>query len=178
MTETITLGGGCFWCIEAVLQDLRGVESVVSGYSGGSVANPTYEQVCGERTGHVEVVQVVFKPEEISLHDLLTIFFTLHDPTQLNRQGNDIGRRYRSVIFYHTPEQEAMANAVIKEMVHKEVWPGKIVTTLEPFEAFYPAGEDHQRYYERNMDQAYCQVIIAPKVRKLRKFYSDKLRDQ
>lgn len=169
------LGGGCFWCIEAILKDLRGVDSVESGYAGGTVANPTYEQVCSGTTGHAEVVKIEFNPEEISLHDLLTIFMTLHDPTTLNRQGADVGTQYRSAIFYANAAQREVALAVLEEMT--DIWPDPIVTTLEAFETFYPAEDYHQNYYERNQNQGYCQVVIAPKVSKLRKEFHDKLKN-
>jgi peptide-methionine (S)-S-oxide reductase len=173
--ETITLGGGCFWCIEAVLSDLKGVNEAVSGYTGGEKAKPSYEEVCSGRSGHVEVVQVHFQPDVISLHDLLTIFFTLHDPTTVNRQGNDVGEQYRSVIFYASEEQKMTAQTVMEEIDARGIWPDPIVTTLEPASAFYEAEEYHQRYFERNENQAYCQFIIAPKVAKLRKEFRDKL---
>lgn len=174
--QTITLGGGCFWCIEAVLRDLRGVNEVISGYAGGHVANPTYEQVCREDTGHAEVVQVHFDPDVIKLHDILTIFFTLHDPTTLNRQGNDVGEQYRSVVFYSTPEQREIAQKVMQEIADRGIWEDPLVTQLQPLETFYPAEDYHQRYFERNENQAYCQFIIAPKVAKLRKEFHDKLK--
>lgn len=178
MEETITLGGGCFWCIEAVLQDIRGVVKVESGYSGGEKPNPTYEEVCRGDSGHVEVVQVTFNPQEVALHDLLTIFFTLHDPTTLNRQGNDVGEQYRSVIFYRNEEQKTVAEQVMQEIADRGIWGDPIVTALEPFTAFYPAEEYHQRYYERNSRQAYCQVTIAPKVAKLRSEFRAKLKPE
>ncbi len=173
--ETITLGGGCFWCIEAVLEKLKGVEEVISGYSGGTIPNPSYDQVCSGEGGHAEVVQVHFDPLVISLEDLLTIFFTLHDPTTLNRQGNDVGEQYRSVIFYRTEKQREVAQAVIQDIADKEIWPGQLVTQLQPFEEFYPAEDYHQHYFERNSNQAYCQFIIEPKVTKLRKMFQEKL---
>jgi peptide-methionine (S)-S-oxide reductase len=176
--ETITLGGGCFWCIEAILKDLRGVTEVVSGYSGGESENPTYEEVCRGDSGHVEVVQVTFNPAEISLHDLLALFFTLHDPTTLNQQGNDVGEQYRSVIFYRNEEQKQTAQAVMQEIADRGIWENPIVTSLEPFSEFYPAEEYHQQYFERNENQAYCQIVIAPKVAKLRKEFRAMLRDQ
>jgi peptide-methionine (S)-S-oxide reductase len=177
MSEAIiTLGGGCFWCIEAVLADLKGVNEVVSGYSGGHIENPTYEQVCSGNSGHVEVVQVHFDPEVISLHDLLTIFFTLHDPTTLNRQGNDVGEQYRSVIFYSSEEQKLVAQQVMEEISQQGIWPDPLVTALEPFTVFYEAEDYHQRYYERNENQAYCQFVIEPKVAKLRKEFKEKLK--
>jgi peptide-methionine (S)-S-oxide reductase len=173
---TITLGGGCFWCIEAVLADLKGVNEVVSGYSGGHIENPTYEEVCSGNSGHVEVVQVHFDPAVISLHDLLTIFFTLHDPTTLNRQGNDVGEQYRSVIFYSSEEQKLVAQQVMEEISQQGIWPDPLVTALEPFTVFYEAEDYHQRYYERNENQAYCQFVIEPKVAKLRKEFKEKLK--
>ena len=174
--ETITLGGGCFWCTEAIFSQLRGVQSVISGYSGGTVSNPTYEQVCSGRTGHAEVIQIEFDPEVVSLHDLLTIFFTLHDPTTLNQQGADHGTQYRSAIFYRTPEQREVALRVMQEITDQAVWPDPLVTTLEQFDVFYPAEAYHQEFYERNANQGYCQIVIAPKVAKLRKQFSEKLR--
>jgi peptide-methionine (S)-S-oxide reductase len=175
MTETITLGGGCFWCIEAIFQGLKGVEDVVSGYAGGDVPNPTYEQVCSGESGHAEVAQISFDPAVISLHDLLVIFFTLHDPTTLNRQGNDTGTQYRSVIFYNSDDQKMTAQAVIEEIAEKGIWPDPVVTTIEALDEFYPAEDYHQRYYERNANQAYCQFVIEPKVAKLRKEFREKL---
>lgn len=175
MEETIVLGGGCFWCIEAVLADLKGVEEIESGYAGGSVANPTYEQVCSGQTGHAEVVKVTFNPQIISLHDLLTIFFTLHDPTTLNRQGADVGEQYRSVIFYKDEKQRQVAEQVMTEIEAQAIWEDPLVTRLEPLEKFYPAEEYHQRYYARNASQGYCQIVIAPKVAKLRKLFNEKL---
>jgi len=176
MSETIVVGGGCFWCIEAILNSLRGVEKVVSGYAGGEVADPTYAQVCSGTSGHAEVVAVTFDPAEISLHDLLTIFFTLHDPTTLNRQGADVGTQYRSVVHYATPEQLAAAEAVIAELTEQKIYPDPIVTTLEPLDKFYPAEQYHQDYYERNASQPYCMIVIQPKVLKLRKLYQDRLK--
>ena len=173
--ETITLGGGCFWCIEAILKNLKGVQTVVSGFSGGTSANPTYQEVCNGDSGYVEVVQVVFDPSALSLHDLLTIFFTLHNPTTLNQQGADKGEQYRSVVFYGTEEQQKVAKAVIEEFETAKTWPDPIVTTLEPFTKFYPAEDYHQDYYERNSGQFYCQAVIAPKVAKLRKLFYEKL---
>ena len=174
--EVITIGGGCFWCIEAILEPLKGVESAVSGYSGGKVANPSYEDVCSGNTGHAEVVQVTFDPKVISLHDLLMVFFTLHDPTTLNRQGADVGTQYRSVVFYRNEEQKAVTEQVIKEIEAAKVWNGKIVTEVTPFKEFYPAEKYHQEYYATNPNQGYCRVVIAPKVAKLRKQFLDKLK--
>lgn len=175
--ESITLGGGCFWCIEAVLQDLRGVVSAVSGYAGGETENPTYYDVCTGRTGHAEVVEVTFHPEELTLHDLLTIFFTLHDPTTVDRQGNDVGDEYRSVVFYHTPEQKTVTQQVIRAIEERVIWPNPLVTLLQPLTKFYPAEEEHQHYFEKNPNQAYCQFIIAPKVAKLRQEFHAKLKE-
>jgi peptide-methionine (S)-S-oxide reductase len=176
MSETATLGGGCFWCTEAILSDVDGVTAVQPGYSGGSVPHPTYEQVCTDRTGHAEVVQVTFDPSVVSYHDLLTIFLTTHDPTSLNRQGHDVGRQYRSVIFFHSPEQRAVAEQVIQELEAAKLWKRKIVTELTPFSAFYPAEEYHRDYFRRNPEAAYCQAIIAPKVTKFRKQFSSRLK--
>jgi peptide-methionine (S)-S-oxide reductase len=174
--ETATLAGGCFWCLEAVFQELKGVESVRSGYAGGHVPDPTYEKVCTGATGHAEVVQVDFDPAVISFRDLLHIFFATHDPTTLNRQGADIGTQYRSAIFYHAPEQQAEAAQVIAELEQAHVWKDRIVTEVAPFEGFYPAEEYHRDYFRRNPGQSYCRVVIAPKVSKLRKEYFEKLR--
>ncbi|EWY42050.1 methionine sulfoxide reductase A [Skermanella stibiiresistens SB22] len=171
-----TVGGGCFWCTEAVFQELRGVERVQSGYAGGHVENPTYEQVCTARTGHAEVVQIAFDPEVISYRDLLEVFFTTHDPTTLNRQGNDAGPQYRSVIFYHDAEQERTAREVMKSVSDRRVWDRPLVTELSPLPVFYPAEAYHDDYYARNGGQPYCQVVIAPKVAKVRKQYMDRLR--
>ncbi len=174
--EIATLGGGCFWCLEAIFNELRGVEKVTSGYSGGSVQNPTYHEVCSGTTGHAEAVQITFDPQLISFRELLQVFFTIHDPTTLNRQGADVGTQYRSVIFYHTPEQKAVAQEVIAEFEKAKVWDAPIVTALTPFEAFYPAEEYHQEYYNRNLEQPYCRVVIEPKVAKFRKQFLAKLK--
>jgi peptide-methionine (S)-S-oxide reductase len=176
--EVITLGGGCFWCTEAVFTQLKGVEKVESGYSGGTVANPTYEQVCTGTTGHAEAVQVTFDPKGISLKELLQIFFTMHDPTTLNRQGPDTGTQYRSVIFYHDEQQKAVAEQVIKEITEEGVWDAPIVTVLEPFKTFYTAENYHKDYFKRHPEQAYCKIVIAPKIAKLRKLYLSKLKIQ
>jgi peptide-methionine (S)-S-oxide reductase len=175
--EVATLGGGCFWCVEAALQQLRGVEDVVSGYAGGHVPDPTYRAVCTGETGHAEVVQVTFDPEEITYRDLLEVFFTVHDPTTPNRQGADVGTQYRSVIFYRTPEQRETAEAVIRELNAAGIFPGRIVTEVSPLQRFYPAEEYHQRYYERNPAQGYCQAVIAPKLAKLREKHRHRLQD-
>ncbi len=169
--EVATLAGGCFWCLEAVYDQLKGVTDVVSGYSGGQVAEPSYEQVCTGRTGHAEVVQVTFDPSVISLRQILEVFFTIHDPTTLNRQGADVGPQYRSAIFYHTPEQKATAEQVIADLTGRKLWDRKIVTEVTPFDKFYPAEDYHQEYFARNPHQGYCQFVIAPKVAKFRKEY-------
>jgi peptide-methionine (S)-S-oxide reductase len=175
-TEVATLGGGCFWCLEAVFDELKGVDSVVSGYAGGSVVNPTYDQVCSGRTGHAEVTQVTFDPSVISFKDLLDVFFTIHDPSTLNRQGNDVGTQYRSIILYHSPEQKAIAEQEIAELTANKTWPNRIVTEIEPLATFYPAESYHQDYYENNRYQPYCTVVVAPKVAKARKYFLDKLK--
>jgi peptide-methionine (S)-S-oxide reductase len=174
--ETATLGGGCFWCLEAVYDELKGVERVVSGYAGGTVANPSYEQVCAGRTGHAEVTQITFDPRVISFEKLLEIFFTIHDPTTLNRQGHDVGTQYRSIILYHSPEQRAIAERTVERLTKERIWDAPIVTQIEPLTAFYPAEEYHQDYFARNPGQPYCQVVIAPKVAKARKEFLDKLK--
>jgi peptide-methionine (S)-S-oxide reductase len=174
--ELATLGGGCFWCLDAVYRDLRGVASVVSGYAGGHVANPTYEQVCGKRTGHAEVVQIAYDPEQVSYADLLRIFFTIHDPTTKDRQGNDVGPQYRSVIYTHSPEQDRIARAVMAEVTEAKLWPAPLVTELAPLDTFWPGESEHQDYFARTPWSGYCQVIIAPKVAKFRKTYSDRLK--
>jgi len=174
--EVVTLGGGCFRCTEAVFNELKGVEKVESDYSGGTVPNPTYQEVCTGNTGHAEVVQVTYDPKVISFKELLQIFFTIHDPTTLNRQGADVGTQYRSIILYHKNEQKAAAQMVIKEIESTGVWNRPIVTEVEPFGAFYRAEQYHQEYFKQNGGQAYCQLVIAPKVAKLRKQYRDKLK--
>jgi peptide-methionine (S)-S-oxide reductase len=173
--EVATLAGGCFWCLEAVFDDLRGVVSVESGYSGGRRPSPTYEQVCTGTTGHAEVVQVTFDPRELSYSDLLRVFFSIHDPTTLNRQGADVGTQYRSAIFYHSPEQKKVAEETIRALEDEGVWKG-IVTQVVPFEAFYVAEDYHQEYFANNARQPYCNVVIAPKVAKFRKQYMDMLK--
>lgn len=174
--EVATLGGGCFWCTEAVFSDLKGVVKVESGYSGGTVANPSYEQVCTGRTGHAEVAEITFDPELISYKEILEIFFTVHDPTTLNRQGADVGTQYRSVIFYHNSEQRAVAENVIREITAAGIWDALVVTQVEPLKAFYKAEDYHQQYFENNPRQQYCQIVIAPKVRKFRQHYRDRLK--
>jgi peptide-methionine (S)-S-oxide reductase len=174
--ETATLGGGCFWCLEAVYNELRGVQRVISGYAGGHVPQPTYEQVCGGRTGHAEVVDVTFDPEVISYRELLEVFFTIHDPTTLNRQGADVGTQYRSVIFTHGPEQERVAREAIAELSASGVWDRPIVTEVVLLPEFYPAEEYHRDYFARNPEQGYCQVVVAPKVAKFRKQFLNRLK--
>jgi len=174
--ELATLGGGCFWCLEAVYLELKGVEQVVSGYSGGTVLNPSYYEVCEGTTGHAEVVQLTFDPQEISFRDILQVFFTIHDPTTLNRQGADVGTQYRSVIFYHTQEQKETAEEVIREFTADRIWDSPIVTEISPADIFYPAEDYHQDYFQQNMFQPYCQYVIVPKVIKLRKVFSEKLK--
>ncbi|KRB92919.1 peptide-methionine (S)-S-oxide reductase MsrA [Noviherbaspirillum sp. Root189] len=172
-TETATLGGGCFWCLEAVYQELRGILHVESGYTGGHVANPSYEQVCDGDTGHAEVVRLEFDPAQVSYREILEIFFTIHDPTTLNRQGNDVGTQYRSVIYYHTPEQHDIAKQVIACMA--SVWDAPIVTELSPAETYYKAEDYHQNYFRQHPLQGYCAFVVAPKVAKFRKMFTDRL---
>ena len=174
--EVATLAGGCFWCLEAAFQDLKGVENIQSGYAGGRVANPSYEDVCTGSTGHAEVVQITFDPQVVTFEDLLHVFFTIHDPTTLNRQGADVGTQYRSAIFYHSPEQKATAERVIAELQAQKLWDEPVVTELKPLTAFYPAEEYHRDYFRRNPTQGYCQAVIAPKVAKVRKLYFDRLK--
>jgi peptide-methionine (S)-S-oxide reductase len=173
-SETAVFGGGCFWCIDAVFRELRGVTSVESGYMGGHTEQPSYEQVCGGATGHAEVVRASFDPAQISYHDLLELLFTIHDPTTLNRQGNDVGTQYRSVIFFDSPEQEATARQVIAEMAN--VWDGPIVTEVQPLATWYPAEAYHQDYFRQNPQQGYCAFVVAPKVAKFRKTFADRLK--
>lgn len=175
-SEVITMGGGCFWCIEAVFVELKGVQKVESGYSGGSVPKPTYKQVCAGNTGHAEVVQVTFDPSAISLKDILEVFFMVHDPTTLNRQGADVGTQYRSVVFYRSDEQKRTAEQVIRGLEAQKLYSRPVVTQLVPFTAFYKAEDYHQEYYEHNPGQPYCQVVISPKLEKFRKHFKDKLK--
>jgi peptide-methionine (S)-S-oxide reductase len=175
-TELATFGGGCFWCLEAVFDQLRGVDKVVSGYTGGSVPDPTYEAVCGGTTGHAEVVQVTFDPTVISFRELLDVFFAVHDPTTLNRQGNDVGTQYRSAIFHHTPEQKAASELAIAELTTAKVWPNPIVTRVAPLDRFYPAEDYHQNYFGMNPAQPYCALVVGPKVAKARKAFAAKLK--
>ena len=174
--ETATLGGGCFWCLEAIYKELKGVLSVESGYAGGHVQNPTYKQVCTGNTGHAEVVQIQYNPTIITFKDLLNVFFTIHDPTTLNRQGADIGTQYRSVIFYHNETQRKIAESSIKELEQKNLWENPIVTEISPFQMFFRAEDYHQDYYLNNANQPYCQVVIAPKISKFRKKFLEQLR--
>lgn len=174
--EVAILGGGCFWCLEAVYEQLLGVEKVESGYSGGAVVNPTYKQVCSGTTGHAEVVQVTFDPQVIDFQSLLEVFFTIHDPTTPNRQGADVGPQYRSAIFYHNKQQKTIAEQVIREIDVAKIWDNPIVTEVAPFEVFYRAEDYHQEYFRRNSGQPYCQVVIAPKVAKFRQRYLAKLK--
>jgi peptide-methionine (S)-S-oxide reductase len=174
--EVATLAGGCFWCLEAVYDELRGVEKVESGYSGGTVPDPTYRQVCTGTTGHAEVVQVTFDPEVVSFSEILQVFFTIHDPTTLNRQGADVGPQYRSAILYHDQDQRRVAEEVISELEAERVWDDPIVTEVTPFEEFYVAEDYHQDYFRNNAYQPYCQVVISPKVAKFRKQYLERLK--
>ncbi|MFN4261294.1 MAG: peptide-methionine (S)-S-oxide reductase MsrA [Gemmataceae bacterium] len=172
--EIATLGGGCFWCLEAVFEQLRGVEAVASGYAGGAHPNPTYRQVCGGGTGHAEVVQITFDPAVLTYRELLEVFFQIHDPTTLNRQGADIGTQYRSIILYHSPEQKETAERWIAQLNEANVWPSPIVTEVVPYSAFHRAEDYHQEYYRHNATQPYCQTVIAPKISKFHKLFADK----
>ena len=175
--EVATLAGGCFWCLEAVFDQLKGVDSVESGYMGGKTPNPDYEAVCGGNTGHAEVVQVTFDPDEVAYADLLAVFFTIHDPTQLNRQGNDVGTQYRSAIFFHSPDQEATARKVVAQLTKDKLFSRPIVTEIVPAAQFYKAEEEHQEYYERiGGRNPYCSMVIDPKVAKFRKHFVDRLK--
>jgi peptide-methionine (S)-S-oxide reductase len=170
--ELATVGGGCFWCTEAVFELAKGVEKVLSGYAGGHVANPTYEAVCGKKTGHAEVIQITFDPAVITYREILSIFFGTHDPTTPNRQGNDVGPQYRSVIFFHSPEQERTARDLIAELDRDAIFPGPIVTEVAPLPEFYPAEDYHQGYYRQNPMQPYCAFVTAPKVAKFREKFT------
>ena len=174
--EITTLGGGCFWCIEAVFARLNGISKAISGYAGGHTKDPTYQQICTGKTGHAEGVQITFIPEILSFREILNIFFVLHDPTTLNRQGADVGTQYRSVIFYHTETQRATADQVIREMDAAKMFDGPIVTEVTSLDRFYPAEEYHQRYYERNSGMGYCRAVIAPKIDKLHQLFYEKTR--
>lgn len=174
-TQTAVIGGGCFWCLEAYLKGLRGIRSVQSGYAGGHAPNPTYEQVCTGATGHAEVVKLEFDPEVVSYQDLLRVFFTMHDPTTKDRQGNDVGTQYRSIVLYENEEQRQQAENVMREVTEQGLYPDPLVTQLEPLAEFYPAEAYHADYYARNPNQPYCAVVIAPKVAKFRELYADRL---
>ncbi|MDP2471334.1 MAG: peptide-methionine (S)-S-oxide reductase MsrA [Candidatus Palauibacterales bacterium] len=176
-TESATLAGGCFWCLDGAFRDLRGVISVESGYAGGHVPDPTYEQVCTGRTGHAEVVRITFHPDEISYRDLLEVFFSIHDPTTLNRQGADVGTQYRSAIFFHDEAQREEAEKMVAELEEEQVFEDPIVTEVTELTAWYPGEEYHQDYYRRNPGQGYCQVVVAPKLAKFRKKYAARLKD-
>jgi peptide-methionine (S)-S-oxide reductase len=175
--EKATLGGGCFWCVEAVFQNLKGVHKVVSGYAGGDVPRPSYKEVCTGRTGHAEVVQITYDPAEISYAELLDVFWRTHDPTTLNRQGADVGTQYRSIILYHDEEQKAVAERSKRETGASGLWPNPIVAEIQPLEEFYPAEDYHQDYYRTNPNQPYCQVVINPKLQKFRKEFSQRLKE-
>ncbi|NOT53264.1 MAG: peptide-methionine (S)-S-oxide reductase MsrA [Deltaproteobacteria bacterium] len=174
--ELATLGGGCFWCLEAVYLECKGVDKVVSGYCGGSVPNPTYYQICEGTTGHAEVVQLTFNPQTISFKEILRVFFTIHDPTTLNRQGNDVGTQYRSAIFTHNDAQRQIATETIAEIAAAKIWDGKIVTEVSPLPIFYVAEDYHQEYFRNNPFQPYCQYIVAPKVAKFRKTFLERVK--
>jgi peptide-methionine (S)-S-oxide reductase len=176
--EVATLAGGCFWCLEAVFKQVKGVQRVLSGYTGGKKANPTYQEVCSDATGHAEAIDITFFPDVISFHDILEIFFSVHDPTTLNRQGNDVGSQYRSAIYYHDQAQKETAEHVIKEIDQARIWDAPIVTEVKPYTKFYSAEEYHRDYFERNPDQGYCRAVIAPKVAKFRQKWASKLKSQ
>lgn len=176
--ETATLAAGCFWCVEAIFDDLVGVEDVVSGYSGGHTLNPTYQQVCSETTGHAEVAQITFDPNKLTFKELLQVFFTVHDPTTLNRQGNDIGTSYRSAIFYHSDEQKRIAEEVIAEFTSDAIYDEPIVTELASFDKFWPAEDYHQEYFANNPNQPYCSAVVAPKVAKFRQKFAARLKSR
>jgi peptide-methionine (S)-S-oxide reductase len=177
-TEVALLGGGCFWCLDAVYRNLSGVTEVVSGYAGGHVANPSYEQVCGKGTGHAEVVRVVFDPRIVSFADILRVFFTIHDPTTKDRQGADVGPQYRSVIFFDGPQQEATAKEIMAEVEREGLYPGPVVTELQPAPTFWPAEPEHQDYFARNPWSGYCRAVVAPKVAKFRKSFAHRLKER
>lgn len=174
--EIATLGGGCFWCLEAVFSQMQGVESVISGYCGGATENPTYKEVCSGASGHAEVVQITFDPALLSFRELLEVFFTIHDPTTLNRQGNDVGTQYRSAIFYHSREQQAEAEKMIAELAATHIWLNPIVTEIAPLDKFYPAEDYHQEYFKLHGEQPYCRAVVAPKVAKFREKFGVKLK--
>ena len=174
--EVATIGGGCFWCLEAVYLDLEGVHQVQSGYSGGESTNPTFQEVCRETTGHAEMVQLHFKPETTTFREILEVFFALHDPTTLNRQGADVGTQYRSVILYHSLDQKEIAEGLIRELDAQALWPGPIVTEVASFQKFFPAEDYHEEYFNRNREQPYCQAVINPKLAKFRSRFAHKLK--
>lgn len=174
--QVATLAGGCFWCIESAFNSVDGVESAISGYAGGQTDSPSYEAVCRGDTGHAEVVQVTFDADSISYREVLEIFFALHDPTQLNRQGNDVGTQYRSAIFYHDDEQRHQAEAIIQEMTNEEIWPDPIVTEVEPIDNYHPAEDYHQNYFKNNPQNQYCAMVVAPKLSKFKKTFASRLR--
>lgn len=174
--EVATLAGGCFWCLEAVFQQLRGVDKAQSGYAGGHVPNPGYQAVCTGTTGHAEVVQLTFDPAVIGFRDLLDIFFTIHDPTTLNRQGPDAGTQYRSAVYFHSPEQKKLTDAVVAKLTQDQVFDDPIVTEVKPLDVFYPAEEYHRDYYQRNPNQGYCRAVVGPKVAKARKLFFERLK--
>jgi peptide-methionine (S)-S-oxide reductase len=178
MTETLTVGGGCFWCLEAVFERLQGVEKVVSGYAGGKRPNPTYEQVCSGATGHAEVIQITFDPAQITVRELLELFFAFHDPTTVNAQGPDVGTQYRSVVFTNSPAQDAAAREVISELHGEDAFGAPIVTEIAPLDVFWPAEAYHQQYFQRNPAKAYCAAMIGPKVAKLRRGYAARLKPE
>lgn len=174
--QTATLAGGCFWCIESAFNTVHGIESAISGYMGGHTATPTYEQVCSGETGHAEVVQLSFDPTKISYREILEIFFALHNPTQLNRQGNDIGSQYRSVVFYHNAEQQTAAQQIINEMIEDATWPEPIVTEVTAVQTFYAGEQYHQDYFNNNPQSQYCQLVVSPKLAKFKKTFAEKLK--
>lgn len=174
--QTATLGMGCFWCTEAIFQNLKGVVSVMPGYAGGHVKNPSYEEVCQGNTGHTEVAQIIFDPNQISFQEILQVFFQVHDPTSLNRQGEDVGFQYRSVIFYHNDEQKKIAESIKEKLNEEKVFEKPVVTAIEPFSNFYPAEDYHRNYFRRNSDKPYCQIVIKPKVEKFEKIFKEKLK--
>ncbi len=176
--EKATFGAGCFWCIEAVFQNLQGVDTVVSGYMGGHVHQPTYQQVCTGSTGHAEVAQISYDPQQVSFVELLEVFWQTHDPTTLNRQGNDVGSQYRSVVFYHNQEQKSLAESIKQSLDQQQIWPKPIVTEIAPLATFYPAEDNHQNYFNQNSDQPYCQFVVKPKVDKFKKVFAGKLKKQ
>lgn len=175
-TQTATLAGGCFWCLEAVFDNLQGVTDVVSGYAGGETENPTYQQVCTGKTGHAEAVQIRFDPVVITYKELLEVFFSIHDPTTLNRQGTDVGTQYRSAIFFHTSEQQEIAEQTIRELTEEKIWADSIITEVLPLNVFFPAEDYHQEYFARNPEQGYCQMVVSPKVAKFRKKFAARLK--